>query len=428
MKRIPVLVTMLLAALVPAVWAEDPGWTAELGFAATVPTGTWVPLRLSAGPSVPPWVLDVTPGGRFRFPGPGTWEVPVFVPAALETLGLTISAGGWTRQEFRFPAASRGFPGHLILTDGLGPEDQERLEGLLLPGEPIRVEPMAPASWPTSALGWEGVSAVVAQDPGTILSPAQIRAVEVWIASGGHLVLVGSPENGSSVAAQIGSPPGLGTIVHTPSPPTAAWGRLLNLQPFGTVRNLGTNFGPERPPANPRLPGISRIHIGILVGWGVGLGLLGLGRKRGWPPLLVWTALAVGVVIGFGPTDADRGILVHTRQIVLPGDLGRYVQTETEAPPGTSPWALAAWKQRTNGVGTALVADTPRRVVTQTFEGPLAQPGVRVTGAAPVLPESLTPDRDWLLGVIATAPQRDWVVGGGSDGAWIELLPREGTP
>ena len=427
MKPIVVLVPILVVVLVLAGWAQTPGWTAELGFAATVPTGTWVPLRLVAGPSEPSWTLEVTPGGRYEFPGPGTWELPVYVPAALPELHLKISAGGWTRQQFTLPAATRSFPGHLILTDGLGPEDQMALERLLLPGEPIRVEPVSPASWPTSALAWEGVSAVVARDPGTILSPAQARALGAWIASGGHLVLVGKA-TGPSLEGQLAPGRGLGKVVRSPlAPGPGSWGPLVNLRPYGEIRSLGTDFGPDRLPPDPRLPGVSPVLGGILVGWALGLGVLALGRKGGWTAVLVWTAVAVSAVVGFGPTDSDRGIEVRTRQILLPGGLGRYVQTETLAPPGTSPWALAAWKER-SGVAAILVADSPQRVVTQAFLEPRSEPGVRVSGPSPALPETVNADREWLLGVIATAPDRDWVVGGGPDQSWIELLPLRGAP
>jgi hypothetical protein len=424
------LLTFLLACL-PGLTAQQATWTAQLGFGTTVPFGTWSPLRVTAAPDAPAWTLEVLPAGaQAAFPGAGTWEIPVFVPAGQESLTATVTAGGWVRQKWELAAGARGFPGHLVLVGDLGPGEQAAIGSVLLPGEPVRTEPVPASDWPRSALAWEGVSAAVLRDPGPVLAPAQVRALGAWLASGGRLVLEAPLGPGASLADQLGPTTGLGRIVivgDRPSP--GAWKAALGLVAFGQVRRLGTDFGPPAVPGPAPAPRIPFPLQALLAAWAAGLALLAVRKKARWAPALAWTLAAGLAVLAWGPNDTDRGLVLRLREVILPSGLGRYVQTEVLAPCEASPWALAAWKRSHLVDGASVVAEGPRRLVTQQFLPPAPRTaGARVRGTSPEVPEALAADRDWVLGVLRTAPDRNWAVGGDSQGAWVELLAPEAAP
>ena len=399
----------------------EPSWSAELGLGGVVVPGTWAPLRVEA-PTIPgPWTLQAGPV-VWDFPGPGVFERPVFLADGLPTLNLRRTDGGMIREERVLPVASRAFPGNVILSHGLEASTKRALAALLLPREPVLVVDEPPSRWPVSFFAYDMITALVVKDPGPVLSPVQVQALKAWVASGGRWAVIdrASP----SLVDEVGLGEG-GAPVSDPAE--------LNLDPYGTNPRWGTDFGPPAKdlPAGsgPGTPGT----LGFLGAWT--LLVLALSRfsrptKAAWGVVGVSGAVVL-VLFSIGSLSWDRGVRVHSRQILLEGS-GWVSSTEASVPPTrvpflgwaeASPWGMDAWKEQTLDSHTLIRIDEPARFSGVTFgPGPVQTSPDRVrwtgslvwyrgTSRLEAAPAEYSSDLAWITRVAARRPARDWSVG-----------------
>jgi hypothetical protein len=392
------------------------------------------------------WALTLADGSALSFPGPGVFERPVFIAAGADSLHLLRSQGGLVREQLSLPLADQGFPGHLIVVSGVSPRERRALADLLLPREPIRVVEVPPSRWPASFLAWGLVSAVVVADPGPVLSPAQAAALGAWLASGGHLVV--SQRLSPSLVDQLSPDTGFGSLGADPAG--------LKLEPYGTADHPGTSFEPAAEEGQVT-PGPQSMGAGILVAlWVLGSWLLSRTKKVKAGTLMA-AALAASVLVAAGSALGlapwNRGLTIHTRQVVLPGGVGAVTSVQVVrskahslvvAWPEASPWSLDQWKAE-RLQGTLHVRESGAdRVVAETF-GPAAPRTSSLTlsgGSAPVwtregrvleaAPDSWQADAGWALAVARSTPGWVWSLGhtveAGQSVAWMAPRPREARP
>ncbi len=423
-------------------------WKADLGFSGLIPTGTWVPLRVTVEGSASPWTLEAITvpldnTARWTEAGPGVFEYPVFVPEGVSSLHLILRADGGQVDAVDLAVAGQSFPGHLILVWGQDGGVRRGLESLLLPWEPLRVANVNPAAWPTSPLSLEGVSALVVQDPGPVLSPAQAVAVKAWVASGGRLVV--DRPRASSLMGQLGESAGLGrlvsaTVSDTPSFLKAA----LALRPWGEVRKLGEDFEPASPVSTPGRE--APLDLGFVLVWSLAGGLLAFGRRLKLTMAIACLGtLTAAVLWGSGQLSSNNELSMHGREVVLPGGAGRFTSLEVALGtakidpfqwPATSPWALEAWKAAHSEFEASARISEPQRLVLESFAPPVARTSefwVRWSGeslmwsarkgsgstALEQTPAEFRPDAAWLARVAAIDPKRSWSVGLEGGVCWI---------
>jgi len=443
MKKTAVWVAVLLLWLTPLAFAQA-SWTAELGMGTALTPGAWAPLWIFA-PDSEPWTLEIrslsasgreTARVKTAYLTGGTHEQPVYLAAGTQALSLRFLSQGLLRQEMTLSLAGRDFPGHLIGVSGLPASVQYALAQVLLPVEPVRVVSIPPSRWPSSPLSFGGVSALVLKDPGPVLAPAQLRALQAWIASGGRLVIVEELPASRSLLSQVGTVEGWGRVRGAKAMPASdSWREALALAPYEQTNRLGSDFEPRA--AN--LPPVGRpdppAAVTFLVIWAaLGILILVLRRKAGPGGLLVWASvcsLAAGGLWASGSLAWDRGSTVHGREVVLPGDLGRFTSLEASQSP-TVPWALDLWKADLPP-GDLRIAG-PDRIVVDAFLPALARSaqyqvrwepqGLRWL-ARKEAPAALQPDLAWLTKTTASLPGTTWSVGLEGPVCWVrpELAP-----
>lgn len=431
---------VFLLVLLPAGLAAEVSWSADLGWEGVTVPGNWTPLRVEAPGAQGPWSLTVN-GSPLLFPGPGVFERPVFLPDGVETLDLTRWEGGVVREQRVLPVATLAFPGHLILVDGVGSAVRRALAEVLLPEEPVTVAAAPASRWPTSFLSYGGVSALVVADPGPVLSPAQTQALRAWLASGGRLAVVG--RRPPSLVDQVGTVDGFGAVGSDPG--------NLGLAPYGTRIRPGTDFSPSAeglPGPGPATPAT----LAFLGAWAVIVLVLARRRSVSWGPIAGLTALAGTAVLVLTSWGApwDRGVQVHSRQVILPGGTGAVTSVEAILSqdraqgvewPLASLWGLELWKVRWMGQEAAIRTSDENRVVLETFDpAPDRNSDLRVRWAGKVLswfkgaplespPPELKLDVPWISRVAASTPGVEWTVGwepSPEGGTLCWLLPRPG--
>lgn len=432
-----------------------------MGVGSLVAPGAWTPLRTEAPADTGPWVLEVravsvsgaeSEAVAYPHPAGGVFEDPLYVADATRSLKLRFLSGGLVKEELSLPLAGRLFPGHLLAVDGLGAGARAALSEVLLPQEPVRLVSAPPALWPASPLSYGGLSALVVADPGPVLSPAQLKALRAWISSGGRLLVVSPRPGQGSLAAQVGEVPGWGRVLTPQAPGASDWSGLLGLRPYGEERLLGTDFAPPARGLPARGTPEAPAAIALLAGW-AGLGSLILVLRRGGLGLpLLWSAAGLAAIVGLwtaGALDWDRGLPVHSRELVLPDDLGRFTSLEAKASldrsgpfdwPSVSPWALARWREALTAPG-AVRKESPEGITLDAFLPALdrrAEYRVRWENGGlrwfqrrgetwanrEVAPSDLAPDAPWIAKLAASRPETLWSVGLEGTTCWLrpELL------
>ena len=463
MNRLFALLFVLFLA-VPAL-AGPQKWSAEVGIGGSVAPGTWAPLWLEAPADAGEWTLEVrftSVSGRESGPvttlhaSGGRYEEPLFLADSTRKLHLRFLTQGIVREELTLLLEARSFPGHLIGVEGLSPSVRSALTEVLLPHEPVRVVTAPGESWPSSPLAWGNLAALVVKDPGPILSPAQVSSLRAWISSGGRLVVVESRPGKRSLLAQVGSVPGWGKALGVEiSADPEFWRRTLELQPFGQLPRLGTDFGPSAT----NLPSVGQPNslaaLVLVLVWAALAVLVPVVFRKGsvgWPLAGAFLGSVAVMALWFSGSLAwDKGLPLHGREMVLPGDLGRFTSLEVGLPDqkpnslgwtDTSPWALGLWKAQAHEAAWVRV-ETTDRVVQEAFRPALdRQSEFRISGSASLrwsqksngvwsfrelAPAAFESDLAWLTRWAQAYPDTTWSVGIDGTTCWLRPEPSEGA-
>lgn len=349
----------------------------ELGFAGYVVPGCWVPLRLavSGGDG---WTVEIAGPGyvnQYRVRPGERLECPVRFGEDDDRLEMRLLADGSViaRQILR---PGQSFPGHLVLTYGLPGEAQRAVEGALQPAEPMRAAAVEPERLPGVALDYDGVTAVILEDPGPILSPAQVRAMRAWLAGGGRLTLVAPRPGEEGLLSQVlpeavnggdpssaALPAGLGYVALLPEAPRdpGRWREILELTPYAQSFRLSPSraFKQDEPFEKPLAPALPKEPAIVLAVWASLAGILGAAaRRRPLLSFLIFTAAAGAAAFPLGRRlDArwQRGIGVQARAVVLPGGGGILAEYGL-TPPAPGPFRANALRSPDWGARLALGA------------------------------------------------------------------------
>jgi hypothetical protein len=193
----------------------------------------------------------------------------------------------------------------------------------------------------------------------------------------------------------------------------------------------------------------------ILVWAALGSVVLVVRRRGTWGWPLTWAALgsAAVMVLWWGGLLAwDRGLTLHGREVVLPGDQGRFTSLEASLPaPKTnalgwseaSPWALELWKAGPRQAGFVRM-EGPRRLVQEAFLPAVSRDsefrirwveGLRWWQRSGVdwtpreeAPGAFGPDLGWLARWAAAYPEATWTVGRDGVTCWLRPELAEGAP
>ena len=122
-------------------------------------------------------------------------EVPIFMAKNLKELKIRLFSGSQLVTEEVVDLKTKIFPGHQVLAINLATEDQQEIEKLLLPIEPVLVVPINFRELPICLLNYDGASGLVIRKFKPLLSPAQLVALRSWLSEGGRLVVSGRPED-----------------------------------------------------------------------------------------------------------------------------------------------------------------------------------------------------------------------------------------
>ena len=346
-----VLIAILVAInVVIPVQAARVELSARVGFGGYVVPGRWTPLRLELSGETSAGRIEIHRQDRSRRPVIETFELsatgkeiniecPVYSGETGSRLRVKWLDGGTLLAEATVDTAERIFPGHLLLTVDVPPSVERAIENSLGEQEPLLTVSVTLNELPQSAMGYDGVSAIVMTDPGPLLNPAQLRAVRSWLAGGGQLVLSG-PRPGdsgliSTILPEIPMSPktswGLGKVIIIENfnvEPKEAWKGIVELEPFVTTYRLTPSQllfdeGSQAPflPKSPWLPGLFVVVWAIV---GFGLGQMRRQSLRWW---LLFLLIASISAFTYGQWLAGRwykGASVETRVVYLPGTNGMY--------------------------------------------------------------------------------------------------------
>jgi len=329
----------------------------EFGFGGQATSDRLTPLWLilpgnAPGDSVEIVSTDLRNGltAACQMPAMPGLSLPFYV-AAGDALQVRLLSGITVVAEFPFQPADNRQDSHLILAVG---QDAASLVGLnraLDPVEPVRVAGLRPEQLPPSALGLDGVSAIVIKDGP--LSAATVRALRAWLAAGGCLAISQARPDGLATRLRLGQESlatgaaadprsvafGLGHLVVAVGPLVPAalasqagrWGQLLGLRSFERPQRL--NPWIEAQPrlgwgwsAGDELALSGRTALVVLL-WGLGLVLIALWRRRRWlwPSLaysLAWLAIMFFGASLVGPRDIGHAL--RARFVLLPESAGAF--------------------------------------------------------------------------------------------------------
>lgn len=320
---------------------------AELGFAGYVVPGRWVPLRLDVGGGA--WTVEIAGGAVEEYrarPGERLECAVRFAEDGGAAEMRLIADGRVVSRQSLHPGRS-AFPGHLVLASGVPGGVQRAVEAALQPAEPVRVAPVEPDRFPGVALNYDAVSAIILEDPGPILNPAQVRAIRAWLTGGGRMVLL-APRPGEDgllslllpgekavrFASTTALPVGLGRLVllrETTNDPES-WREILALTPYAQSFRLSASraFDQDEPFAAPAAADPPKEPAAVLAVWASLAGILGAAaRRRPLLAFLIFTAAAGAAAVPVGrwlDRRWQRGVGVHARAVILPDDGGTLVE------------------------------------------------------------------------------------------------------
>ncbi len=216
---------LLIMVLLPAVHAaaqsvSEPDsltFTAEVGFDGYYKPGGWAPVRVTVsnnGPDLEGLIVVKQSGGspgetaRYQapigLPGQSRKTVTLFVGAGTYQQHMTVSliADGRTLAEQRVPITQVGTREHLYAVVSGEPVDMTALEHAT--GATCYVAYLTLDQLPAAGPAWDALDLLVLNNVDAVaLEPAQLRALQGWLAIGGHLIVTGGP-NWRKTSAGLG--------------------------------------------------------------------------------------------------------------------------------------------------------------------------------------------------------------------------------
>ncbi len=298
---------------------------------------------------------------RDRSPGPATAsesfpldasgraECPIFLDHGLIEIEVSVRDGRrLVARELLNPWEST-FPGHAILCNGLSAAARNAVAGFLFPIEPVYAPQSASRDFPSAALDYDAVGAVIIDGEALSLSPSQRDALSAFASGGGAVAVVGGrPERyidlgRAGLAAGKGfsaAPFGLGRVVLIERGPGYAldsrdpgfWKEALALPPYDEARRLNASrFSIEDRPSDadadeasaaPAEDAPPTAGVAIAAGaWAAAASALLLARKRRLAFALAGAALSLaGLSIAGAAIDRswNRGASAEIRIVALP--------------------------------------------------------------------------------------------------------------
>lgn len=206
---------LLFAVLLPAVHVaaqsgSEPDsltFATEVGFDGYYKPGGWVPVRVAVsnnGPDLEGLIIVEQSGGspgetaRYQapigLPGQSRKTVTLFVGAGTYQQHMTVSltAAGRTLAEERVPITQVGTQEHLYAVVSGEPVDMTALEQAT--GVTSYVAYLTLDQLPAAGPAWDALDLLVLNNVDTAaLEPAQLKALQGWLAIGGHLIVTGGP-------------------------------------------------------------------------------------------------------------------------------------------------------------------------------------------------------------------------------------------
>jgi hypothetical protein len=356
--RRPLLTLACLCALIAASpWVSAAArLSASLGFGGIIVPGRWNPLWIRCESCPADTTIHVvlkSPGGAEigveTFPSVDgvRLECPVRIDDNLDSISVRLVSSGRILVEEKLAARARVFPGHLVLVCGENSKVEHAIASVLYPSEPVKALPLSITDLPSAGLSYDCVSAVVLDDRGPVLAPAQRDAMLSWISGGGRLVVTALRESGKSVAdtlfperarkRQDGRPAsfkrGLGFVKLFDAQGSsrlqseAEWKAALDLAPYDKSGRItaGRVFN-TAPYSFEKDSDVSRAETIILVSlalWASVLAFVSRNRRKSFVPIL--GVCAFSLLFAFaGSMSLDsmlkRQSRTSLRLLVLPGD------------------------------------------------------------------------------------------------------------
>lgn len=356
--RRPLLTLACLCALIAASpWVSAAArLSTSLGFGGSIVPGRWNPLWIrceSCPADAEIHVVLKSQGGveigieTFPSVDGVRLECPVLIDDNLDSISVRLVSSGRILVEEKLPARARIFPGHLVIVCGENSKVEHAVASVLYPSEPVKALPLSIPDLPSAGLSYDCVSAVVLDDRGPILAPAQRDAILSWISGGGRLVVTALREAGKSVAdtlfpefirkRQDGSPAsfkrGLGFVKLFDAQGSsrlqseAEWKAALDLAPYDkSGRITASRVFKTNPNSFEKDSDVSRAETIIIVSlalWACVLAFVSRNRRKSFVPIL--GVCAFSLIFAFaGSMSLDsmlkRQSRVSLRLLILPDE------------------------------------------------------------------------------------------------------------
>ncbi len=288
-----------------------------------------------------------TASESFPLDASGRAECPIFLDQGLLEIEVSVRDGRrLIARELLNPWQST-FPGHAILCNGLSAAARNAVAGFLFPIEPVHAPQSASRDFPSSALDYDAVGAVIIDGEALSLSPSQRDALSAFASGGGAVAVVGGrPEryidfDRADLAAGkrfSAVPFGMGRVVLIERGPGYAldsrdpdfWKDALAMPPYDEARRLNASrFAIEDRPSDADASSASPIEdppptagVAIAAGaWAAVASALLLARKRRLAVALAGAVLSfAGLSIAGAAIDRtwNRGASAEIRMVALP--------------------------------------------------------------------------------------------------------------
>jgi hypothetical protein len=366
-KRITSAGLLLISLLVfwlatPDLKASGVKMQANLGFAGHVTPERWVPLQVQFNGKVDAATLEVVKindeGAQvslenFSVLNMERIEIPIHIGLDIKTIRIRLRSEGLILAEQVMDMNQRRFFGHLILTLNINGSEQQAIERALLPQEPVLVVPIDVFDLPGLEWDYDGISRIVINDPGPVLTPAQTRSLQNWLICGGRMIVFSNRDLSESIIADLSDRVveftksqkaviqiGTGTITavsagfhqNSNHSEPLTWRQLLDLRPYAQEVRMTTSqcFPMKLIPQNRKTNLITHVML-IMVIWAlIVYSLIWLKGFR-WRNIVIFTVISLILISPLAKwlmLNWPRGADTHVRVISLPENGGTIVNAK----------------------------------------------------------------------------------------------------
>lgn len=278
-------------------------------------------------------------------------EIPMYMGLDFRTVKIRLCKDGFCLAEQNVNVGKRRFPGHLILALNVSGLDEQAIERVLQPEEPVLVVPTRFFDLPGQPLSYDGISRIIMNDPGIVLTPGQSRSLHSWITSGGRLVIFTNRTLSNGIIANLGIsnteiekvrptviPVGLGTVKVIPLlgqsgqipgiRGSGRWLDLLDLKSFTREAKIHINqYIPDNFQPKTQSPDFNlSLYVAVIVALWAFTGLIFiLLTGFHWPQVGIFTVIALILMVPAADwlrTNWHRGVDSHIWAVVLPNQGG----------------------------------------------------------------------------------------------------------